>query len=326
METADTRVDQSVPPARIGRLFFVQTRRERIQLVCDRARADIDLVGGSLAGLWLDGDQVSELTPAGDRPFYGNGIVMAPWPNRVRDGVWMHQGSTQRLKITEPQHRNAIHGLLRDVVYEVDEHSSDGARLRATIAPQDGWPFELETSLEYQLTPQGLTVTHSATNRGNERAPWAVGMHPYFRIGTHPIEELELRVDATAWVQLDERLNPIATRPVAGTEFDLRQARPVGGLSLNTNFTGFAPGDVATLAAPSGEELTLWLDSQFRWMQAFTPRDFPGGTSTGLALALEPMSAPADALNSGEGLSWLEPGASWHGSWGVRYRRQRSSD
>jgi aldose 1-epimerase len=307
-------------------MLSVRISSERIQLVCDGSRADIELLGGSLAGLQLAGDQVSEPTAAGHRPSFGNGIVMAPWPNRVRDGVWTHQGRKQRLMVTEPQRGNAIHGLLRDVIYDVDERTSSAVCLSATIAPQDGWPFHLDTSLKYELAPQGLTVTHSATNRGHERAPWAVGMHPYFRIGTHPIEELELRVDATAWVQLDERLNPIATQTVAGTEFDLRQARPVGGLSLNTNFTGFAPGDVATLAAPSGEELTMWLDSQFRWLQTFTPRDFPRGASTGLALALEPMSAPADALNSGEGLSWLEPGASWHGSWGVRYTRQRFTD
>ena len=37
------------------------------------------------------------------------------------------------------------------------------------------------------------------------------------------------------------------------------------------------------------------------------------------AVALEPMTAPPDALNSGTGLIWLEPGESWTSSWGVRY-------
>jgi aldose 1-epimerase len=297
----------------------VQPGEERIQLVCDGSRAEVELLGGSLAGLWLDYREVSEPTPIGSRPSYGNGIVMAPWPNRVRDGVWIHEGSPQRLKITEPALGNAIHGLLRDVVYDVVERTPGGVRLRSTIVPQDGWPFLIETSLEYQLTPQGLSVTHTAINRGTGRAPWAVGMHPYFRIGNCPIEELELRINAQAWVQLDERLNPIATVPVADTQFDLRHGRAIGELSLNTNFTDFAPGDVATLTAPSGETLTLSLSAEFRWLQAFTAPDFPRGTSTGLAVALEPMSAPADALNSGDGLSWLEPACSWSGRWGVRY-------
>jgi aldose 1-epimerase len=33
------------------------------------------------------------------------------------------------------------------------------------------------------------------------------------------------------------------------------------------------------------------------------------------------MTAPADALNSGEGLRWLAPGETWHLSWGIRYQR-----
>jgi aldose 1-epimerase len=37
------------------------------------------------------------------------------------------------------------------------------------------------------------------------------------------------------------------------------------------------------------------------------------------ALAVEPMTAPPDALNSGQGLLWLEPEQSWEGSWGLRY-------
>jgi aldose 1-epimerase len=34
-------------------------------------------------------------------------------------------------------------------------------------------------------------------------------------------------------------------------------------------------------------------------------------------VAVEPMTAPADAFNSGEGLAWLEPGASFAAKWGI---------
>ncbi len=30
------------------------------------------------------------------------------------------------------------------------------------------------------------------------------------------------------------------------------------------------------------------------------------------------MTAPANALNSGEGLRWLEPDETWTGTWGIR--------
>ena len=31
------------------------------------------------------------------------------------------------------------------------------------------------------------------------------------------------------------------------------------------------------------------------------------------------MTAPAEALNSGQGLRWLEPGEEWSVAWGIRH-------
>ena len=49
-------------------------------------------------------------------------------------------------------------------------------------------------------------------------------------------------------------------------------------------------------------------------MQVFTPETFPG---VGRALAIEPMTCPPDALNSGIDLITLAPGQSWSGRWGL---------
>jgi len=35
------------------------------------------------------------------------------------------------------------------------------------------------------------------------------------------------------------------------------------------------------------------------------------------SIAIEPMTCPPDAFRSGTGLLRLEPGASWHASWGI---------
>jgi aldose 1-epimerase len=54
-------------------------------------------------------------------------------------------------------------------------------------------------------------------------------------------------------------------------------------------------------------------------VQVFTTPKFPRSGVPGLAVAVEPMTAPPDALNSGQSLIWIEPGASSEGSWGLRY-------
>jgi aldose 1-epimerase len=53
----------------------------------------------------------------------------------------------------------------------------------------------------------------------------------------------------------------------------------------------------------------------FGWVQVFTPDDHPG---RGRAVAVEPMTCPPDALNSGIGLLTVAPGEEWSGSWGIR--------
>jgi len=72
-----------------------------------------------------------------------------------------------------------------------------------------------------------------------------------------------------------------------------------------------------TLAAAGGDSVTLWQDKAFPYVHICVTDTYPGRP---LAVAVEPMSAPANALNSGDGLVWLEPGKSFGGSWGISAR------
>ena len=60
----------------------------------------------------------------------------------------------------------------------------------------------------------------------------------------------------------------------------------------------------------------LWADPAFRWLQVFTG-DGLGPEQARRALAVEPMTCPANALASGTDLLVLEPGESFHASWGI---------
>jgi len=291
------------------------------------ARAEVGSLAAVLRSLTVDGIHLTEpIGPDVVAPM-GCGIVLAPWPNRVRDALWHLDGQPQQLDITEPPRRNAIHGLLRNTAYRLLAHDASSVTLGALIAPQHGWPFLLDTSVRYRVELDGMTVTHSVHNLSPRRAPWAVGAHPYFRVGDVPVEQLTVTLTAEVRIELDERSNPAAQHPVdapgAGGPGDLRAGRRLDGLTLDSPYGGLANRDgrtdVAWLTAPDGSATTLWADPAFGWIQAYTPAAFPRSTGNGLAVALEPMTAPPDALNSGIGLIWLEPGESWSGSWGVRY-------
>jgi aldose 1-epimerase len=118
---------------------------------------------------------------------------------------------------------------------------------------------------------------------------------------------------------VDEQLIPVRQVPVDGTDFDLRAPKQVRGVSLDAAFADAGPGDLASLTAPDGSTLTLSGDEAFRYVQVYTHRSFATLPEGGVAVALEPMTAPADAFNSGLGLKRLEPGETWSVTWSVRY-------
>ncbi|MFC6356999.1 aldose 1-epimerase family protein [Luethyella okanaganae] len=292
------------------------------------ARAVITQLAAGIREYSINGIDLVEPFRVTDSPPMGAGIVLAPWPNRVRDGVWEHAGETQQLALTEPARHNAIHGLLRFTPYRELERGVEALRLGATVYPQPGYRFLLDTEVEYRLAADGLEVTHRIRNAGDGAAPVALGAHPYLRLGETPVDELVLRLSAATHIDVDERLNPVGESPVDDTEYDLRGGVPVGRLRLDDGFGGSLVVDGVvehSLTAPDGRSVSVWGDEQFRYVQVFTPRSFPGGTAhddsgTRLAVAVEPMTAPADALNSGAGLRWVQPGETWTARWGIRHR------
>ncbi len=87
------------------------------------------------AGLRLysrGGVQLTETYGDADIPPGATGITLAPWANRVEDGVWYLDGKKQQLDITEVSRNNASHGLLRNASY--------GARGRVRVFGDAGSP------------------------------------------------------------------------------------------------------------------------------------------------------------------------------------------
>jgi aldose 1-epimerase len=61
--------------------------------------------------------------------------------------------------------------------------------------------------------------------------------------------------------------------------------------------------------------VTVWADESWPYVQLFSG-DLPDIERRGFAV--EPMTCPPNAFNTGEGLLRLEPGETFEGSWGIR--------
>ncbi len=292
---------------------------QRFRIASGTTRAEIAQVGAALRALSVDD---VDLVPryADDIPTpSASGIVLVPWPNRVRDGKWDANGQDYQLAITEPKYQNASHGLLRFAPYESTAETADAVTLSARVFPQTGYPFFLETSVTYAVRENALDVTHEILNVGRVDAPVAVGAHPYFCIGDVDTAVLTLRSSGATRFVVDDRMLPVGREPVDEAT-DLRRGRTLGDLDLDTAYGDLvrdADGRArATLEAPDRRAVTVWQGEDLDFVQVFTTDRFPGRP---LAVAIEPMTAPADAFNSGEHLRWLAPGESWTLRWGVAY-------
>lgn len=288
-------------------------------------RAIITELAASLRVLEISGRALIESYGAEQIRPSSAGIVMTPWPNRLDGGAWTHHGQRLQLDINQPAQQNANHGLLGQHPYRALHQDPHNLRLGATIFPRSGYPFLVETEVEYQLQPDGLTVTHRAINKSDEPAPYGVGAHPYFRLSPFDTSELTLVSPARRYYLVDERQLPIGSAPVEELRLDLTGGVKVGELSLDHGFTDLvadADGLVRTwLIAPDGSRLEIWQQAVLAHSMIYTPKEFSAERGVVASIAIEPQSCAANAFNSGDGLIWLETGVGFEASWGIRFHQ-----
>jgi aldose 1-epimerase len=272
------------------------------------------------AGLRLytrGGVQLTETYGDDQIPPGATGITLAPWANRVGNGLWYLHGKKQQLDITEVSRNNASHGLLRNSGYELVDESAFSVTLEGVVFPQHGYPFLVRHRVRYSLKEDlGLEVRQTLINDSSEPAPFVLGAHPYLRLGEATPEELVLTVNAATRLVADEQLIPRGSEAV-GPDFDLRGGMAVSALDIDVAYTDLEfDGGVArhTLQAPDGSTVSLWQDQTCAYVHVFVTDTFPGRPKV---VAIEPMTGPANAFNSGDGLAWLQPGDSFTMSWGI---------
>lgn len=251
-----------------------------------------------------------------------HGAPLVPWPNRLGDGRYRYANVTHQVALTEPDKNNAIHGLLRWRPWQAETHRSDEVTMRTRLYPAQGYPFHLDVSVRYALSSDGLTVTTTATNAGDETAPYGCGQHPYLSPGTGLVDDAELLIDAATRVVTDpDRRLPTGTEPVTGGPFDFRHWRRLGDLEIDYPFTDLTRDDQGKawvrLRGRDGATEELWVDESYPYVELFTG-DTLAPHRRRRGLGTEPMTCPPDAFRSGDHLLHLQPRQSVTSRWGAR--------
>jgi aldose 1-epimerase len=269
------------------------------------------------------------------------GAMLAPFANRIANGTYTFEGNTYYLPRNEVRCNGkcdcALHGFLWNKAMHIAGTITSGTSAKLILqyefdGTDPGYPFVLNMTLTYELSATGLDIHVHAKNPSKTLAlPFFHSVHPYFV--AEDVSKCIVEFDnCTSWNHMD--MGPGA--PVDGALIPTGKAsawqnfdgiKTLGGNQTHPTYyddefkailpVSMCNGITNRIHDPiSKDTAVLHTDSNFRVFQIFT-----GGMTKFdpplSAIAMEPMSALADAFNNGDHLSVLSAGEVYQASFGI---------
>jgi aldose 1-epimerase len=238
--------------------------------------------------------------------------LLHPWANRLDGTTYSVAGRTVELDpATMPVRVDGnglpIHGLASASPYwEISrlEANEAGAWLRAELdwGAQDvlmsGFPFPHVLAVEVRLSGRTLTLETELRAGAEWPVPVSFGYHPYLTLPGVPRAQWEVELPVRRHARLDDR-----GIPTGETEPCEEVRGPLGDRTYDDLFSELAHPPEFRLHG-GGRTLQLRFEQGYPLAQVYAP---PGED----LICFEPMTAPTNALVSGDGLQLVGPGETY---------------
>lgn len=249
--------------------------------------------------------------------------LLHPWANRVRS--WDFQVGDHEIKLDPDSsitHRDgatgtAIHGLLTASPYwtvtDADRHALT-AELDFGSVPEYMAAFPLPHVVRYTATiaQATLTVTFSVRATGEDAVPISFGFHPYLTLPGSDRRDWQVVLPVASEALMDDRQLPTGeTVAIAPGELD----GALGERTFDTSYPRLRGEQPEFAVADDRRRLALRLLAGYPVGQVYAPE----GSQF---ICFEPMTAPVDALVSGDRLGWVEPGQQFEAAFGIAVERR----
>jgi aldose 1-epimerase len=245
--------------------------------------------------------------------------ILHPWANRLAGLSYRVVGTEVTLDPSSPlvhleEHGLPIHGVpWSRIAWETI--TAEPTRLVARLDWEREellaiFPFPHRVELMASLAPSGLTMETTLRAGLHRPVPVSFGFHPYLGLPRLRRGDWHLALPAMRRLALDGQGIPTgAELPFEGFDGALGQAAFDDGFAL--------PGEGLSMSlGGAGFRITVELFEGYRYAQVFAPADKD-------YVALEPMTAPANALASGRGLRLLEPAGTFRATFRIRVEETR---
>ena len=274
---------------------------------------DAGMVGCSLRhrGEELLGQRGGLATYVAERSTMGIPLLH-PWANRLSRRQFTVAGRDVDLDlhpelVSVDPHDLPIHGLLAGAPgWQVDRHEDrpDGGVLEASFDfgadPKlvAAFPFPHELRIRAVLSGENLRIFTIVRATGDTAVPVSFGFHPYLRIPGVPREEWRIEIPVMEELELDEEMLPTGRHGSSVID-----PGPLGERTFDDAFV--APQAPAKMEVSGGDRrIAVALESGYSYTQVYAPADDE-------VIALEPMTAPENALVSTTALPMVPPHESY---------------
>jgi aldose 1-epimerase len=242
--------------------------------------------------------------------------LLYPWANRLGSLHYQAAGRDVALDSASPllhfdEHGLPMHGVpWGQLKWQVSQASENSLVARLSWSHLDLisiFPFPHNVQMESRSESDSLTIQTTVFANAGSPVPISFGFHPYFGIPHVPRAQWRLQTPAMLRLLLDSRGIPTGAEESFGPIDAL-----LGDKSYDDGFAVLDKQPSFTLSG-GGRNITVSFLEGFPYTQVFAPngKEF---------VALEPMTAPTNALASGKGLRILEPGGEFRASFRVTVR------
>jgi len=258
--------------------------------------------------------RVEDLQAAASKGSTAGIPILHPWANRLAGPRYHAAGREVLLDLSSPllhfdEHGLPIHGVpWSQLAWQVTEARQDCLVARLDWDRDDllaVFPFPHRLEMKATLRPDGLTLETTLVAGSAGPVPVSFGFHPFFGLPELARPQWQLQLPAMRRLVLDQHGIPTGEeKPFA--RFDAR----LGDLQFDDGFADLGEQLSFSLAG-AGRRIMVEFLGGYRYAQVFAPKDKA-------FVALEPMTAPTNALTSGRGLQLTEKGGRFQASFRIR--------
>jgi galactose mutarotase-like enzyme len=239
--------------------------------------------------------------------------LLHPWANRLQGDHVGLGGQPVDLSrsaiVSRDENGLPIHGLLGGSPHWKVFASTSwaiGAELDFAAHPEllELFPFPHRLVLRADLGARSLTVRTTLTAGPDGAVPVSFGFHPYLRLPEVMRSTWRIELPAMEHLTVDAH-----GMPTGASDFVPSECFVLGARTYDDGYATPRRGTRFTLSG-GGRRVAVRFDAGYPFAQVYAPADDD-------VICFEPMTAPTNALVSGDGLTWVPAGSSYTATFSI---------